>query len=76
MSSVVVGCCPPSVVEKVVDHGDFFEIQPDYAKNIVCGFARMDGRTVMIIANQVPLCCFVDATPASCYLFGYVYAHV
>lgn len=40
------------VVEKVVDHGDFFEIQPDYAKNIVCGFARMDGRTVMIIANQ------------------------
>jgi propionyl-CoA carboxylase beta chain len=29
----------------VVDDGDFFELQPDYAKNIVIGFARMDGQT-------------------------------
>ncbi|RMD89799.1 MAG: acyl-CoA carboxylase subunit beta, partial [Alphaproteobacteria bacterium] len=40
------------VILKVVDEGDFFEIQPDHAKNIVTGFARMDGRTVGIVANQ------------------------
>jgi acetyl-CoA carboxylase carboxyltransferase component len=32
------------LILKVVDDGDFFELQPDYAKNIVIGFARMDGR--------------------------------
>ena len=37
---------------QVVDHGDFFEIMPDYAKNIVVGFARMRGRTVGIVGNQ------------------------
>ncbi|MFQ5348406.1 MAG: acyl-CoA carboxylase subunit beta, partial [Rhodothalassiaceae bacterium] len=40
------------VILKVVDEGDFFEIQPDHAKNIVTGLARMDGRTVGIVANQ------------------------
>jgi acetyl-CoA carboxylase carboxyltransferase component len=36
-----------------VDEGDFFEIRkPDYAKNIVVGFARMEGHTVGIVANQ------------------------
>ena len=33
------------LILKVVDDGDFFELQPDYAKNIVIGFARMDGAT-------------------------------
>ncbi|MCY3989146.1 MAG: methylmalonyl-CoA carboxyltransferase, partial [Gammaproteobacteria bacterium] len=37
---------------KSVDDGDFFELQPDYAKNIVIGFARMEGQTVGIVANQ------------------------
>jgi len=37
---------------KVVDDGDFFELQPDYAKNIITGFARMEGQTVGIVANQ------------------------
>jgi propionyl-CoA carboxylase beta chain len=37
---------------KTVDDGDFFELQPDYAKNILIGFARMDGQTVGIVANQ------------------------
>ena len=37
---------------KVVDEGDFFEIQETFAKNIVIGFARMEGRTVGIVANQ------------------------
>jgi propionyl-CoA carboxylase beta chain len=36
----------------VVDKGDFFPIMPDYAKNILTGFARMEGRTVGIVANQ------------------------
>ncbi|MEQ8506630.1 MAG: acyl-CoA carboxylase subunit beta [Rhodospirillales bacterium] len=40
------------LIEKVVDEGDFFELQPDYAGNIVVGFARMEGSTVGIVANQ------------------------
>jgi propionyl-CoA carboxylase beta chain len=35
-----------------VDDGDFFELQPEYAKNIIIGFARMAGQTVGIVANQ------------------------
>lgn len=40
------------VIVEVVDNGDFFEVQPDFAKNIIIGFARMNGSTVGIIANQ------------------------
>ena len=40
------------LIHKTVDDGDFFELQPDYAKNIIIGFARMDGQTVGIVANQ------------------------
>ncbi len=40
------------LIEKVVDEGDFFEIQPAYARNIITGFARMEGSTVGIVANQ------------------------
>ncbi len=40
------------LILKVVDDGDFFEIQPDYAKNIVVGFARMEGQTIGIVANN------------------------
>jgi propionyl-CoA carboxylase beta chain len=40
------------LIEKVADDGEFFELQPDYAGNIVIGFARMEGRTVGIVANQ------------------------
>jgi propionyl-CoA carboxylase beta chain len=40
------------LIEKVVDEGDFFELQPDYAGNIVIGFGRMEGRTVGFVANQ------------------------
>jgi propionyl-CoA carboxylase beta chain len=40
------------LISKVVDEADFFEIQDQYARNIVTGFARMEGRTVGIIANQ------------------------
>ena len=40
------------LIEKVVDEGDFFELQPTYAGNIVIGFARISGRSVGIVANQ------------------------
>ena len=40
------------LIQKVVDEGDFFELQPTHAGNIVIGFARMAGSTVGIVANQ------------------------
>ena len=40
------------LISKVVDDNDFFELQPEYAANIVTGFARMQGATVGIVANQ------------------------
>ena len=40
------------VMEGIVDAHSFFEIQPDMAKNVVVGFARIDGRTIGIVANQ------------------------
>ncbi len=40
------------LVLKIVDDADFFEIQPDFAANIVVGLARMEGSTVGIVANQ------------------------
>ena len=40
------------LIAKVVDEGDFFEIQPDFARNIVIGFGRMEGSTIGIVANQ------------------------
>jgi methylmalonyl-CoA carboxyltransferase 12S subunit len=40
------------VITKVVDFADFLEVQSGYAQNIVVGFARIDGRSIGIIANQ------------------------
>ena len=40
------------LIAKVVDERDFFEIQPDFARNILIGFARMEGTTIGIVANQ------------------------
>jgi propionyl-CoA carboxylase beta chain len=40
------------LIEKVVDDGDFFELQRDYARNILTGFARLEGATIGIVANQ------------------------
>jgi len=40
------------VVARVVDGGRLLEIQPRWARNIVCGFARLEGRSVGIVANQ------------------------
>jgi len=40
------------VIRKMVDEGDFFEVQPAHAGNIICGFGRMEGATVGVVANQ------------------------
>ncbi len=40
------------VITALVDDGEFFEVQPDYARNIVVGFGRMDGYVVGVVANQ------------------------
>jgi propionyl-CoA carboxylase beta chain len=40
------------LILKVVDEGDFMEMQPSFARNIITGFARIEGRTVGIVANQ------------------------
>jgi len=40
------------LIYKIADEGDFFETQPDYAKNIVTGFVRIEGSTVGVVANQ------------------------
>jgi propionyl-CoA carboxylase beta chain len=53
------------VVTRIVDDGNFFELMPGYAKNILIGLARLDGRPVGIVANQ-PLekagCLDIDAS--------------
>ncbi len=40
------------VIRKTVDEGDFFEVQPTHAGNIIVGFGRIEGRTVGVVANQ------------------------
>jgi acetyl-CoA carboxylase carboxyltransferase component len=40
------------VIRSVVDEGEFFEVFPMWARNILIGFARMEGRSVGIVANQ------------------------
>jgi propionyl-CoA carboxylase beta chain len=54
-----------AVVKQVLDHGDLYEIMPDYAANIVTGFGRMDGRTVGVVANNPVVlagCLDIDAS--------------
>jgi len=40
------------VILKISDEADFFEVQANYAKNMLIGFIRMEGRTVGVVANQ------------------------
>jgi propionyl-CoA carboxylase beta chain len=40
------------LILKVADEGDFFEIQADFARNIITGFIRLEGSTVGVVANQ------------------------
>ncbi|RTG90894.1 propionyl-CoA carboxylase beta chain, partial [Schistosoma bovis] len=48
------GCDEPNYLHHndIIDEGDFFEIMPTYAKNIIIGLARLGGRTIGIVANQ------------------------
>ena len=41
-----------AILRAVADEGHFFEVQPDYARNMVIGFARLGGRPVGLVANQ------------------------
>jgi propionyl-CoA carboxylase beta chain len=53
------------VIGKVVDSQDFFEVQAQYAQNMIVGFARMNGRSVGIVANQPAVlagCLDIDAS--------------
>ncbi|GIU86143.1 MAG: methylmalonyl-CoA carboxyltransferase [Acidimicrobiia bacterium] len=53
------------VIAEVVDDGEFFEVFPFWAQNIVCGFARLDGHTVGIVGNQPQVlagCLDIDAS--------------
>ncbi len=40
------------LILKVADEGDFFEIQADFARNVLTGFIRLEGSTVGVVANQ------------------------
>ena len=40
------------LILKVADEGDFYEIQEEFAKNVITGFIRMEGQTVGVVANQ------------------------
>ncbi len=40
------------IIRKVVDEAEFFEVQPMHAANIICGFGRIEGKTIGIVANQ------------------------
>jgi propionyl-CoA carboxylase beta chain len=40
------------LIRKVADEGDFFELQPAHAANIIIGFIRIEGRTIGVVANQ------------------------
>ena len=40
------------VIGAIIDNGEFLEVQKDYAKNLIIGFARMNGQSVGVVANQ------------------------
>ena len=53
------------LIHKIADEGDFYEIQEEFAKNILTGFIRMEGSTVGVVANQPTVlagCLDIDAS--------------
>jgi propionyl-CoA carboxylase beta chain len=61
MDAALDGIVPPEsnqpydikdVIHRVVDEGEFFEVHEHWARNIVVGFARMDGRSIGVVANE------------------------
>jgi len=41
-----------TAIEGIVDYGAFLEVQADFAQNIVCGFSRLNGHSIGVVANQ------------------------
>lgn len=53
------------IIEAISDRGQFYEMMPDYAKNILTGFAEVEGRVIGIVANQPSVlagCLDIDAS--------------
>lgn len=53
------------IVDAVLDRNEFFEIMPDYAKNILTGFGEVEGKVVGVVANQPQVlagCLDIDAS--------------
>jgi len=53
------------VIKEIVDDGEFLEVQPDWAQNIVVGFAHLNGQTIGVVANQPKVlagCLDIDAS--------------
>lgn len=40
------------VIESVLDRNEFYEIMPEYAKNLIIGFGEVEGKVIGIVANQ------------------------
>ncbi len=53
------------LIHSILDGAEFLEIQPDYARNIICGFGRLGGQTIGLIANQPAVLAGVLDTNAS-----------
>ena len=57
------------LILKIADENDFFELQKDFARNILIGFIRLDGDTIGVVANQPKVlagCLDVDSSRKSC----------
>jgi len=66
------------LITKVADEGDFFEIQEDFAANILTGFIRLEGRTVGVVGFNIPILTLVDVPgflPGTSQEFGGVIKH-
>jgi propionyl-CoA carboxylase beta chain len=53
------------LIHSILDGAEFMEVQPDFARNILCGFGRMGGQTVGLVANQPAVLAGVLDTDAS-----------
>ena len=63
------------VIKGIVDEGNFYEIMENYAKNILIGFSRMNGRTVGIVANQPKVaagCLDINASVSTYVIFVFI----
>ena len=61
-----------AVIETVVDDGEFLEVHPLFAPNIICGFARVEGQSVGVVANnpmQFAGTLDIDASEKACLLY-------